>query len=587
MKSYAFYYHTKTQFRLLHQCVISLFFIFIWFYTMTYFVYAASYIPIKDKARNGLVVTSSPYATAIGQEILNKGGNAIDAAVAVGYALAVVHPAAGNIGGGGFALIHLANGENIALDFREKAPMQAHHDMYLDTKGNVIPNAATIGYVSVAVPGTVKGMSAMLDKYGTQKLADIIAPAINLAENGFIVSQRQSETMLEAQNDFIKFASSKQYFLKKDNTVYQDGDVLIQKDLAKTLKILQKEGESAFYNGKIAAAIIQDMENNGGILTQEDLTNYDIVWRTPVKGTYRGYEIISMPPPSSGGVHIIEILNILENSNIEKLGFASSQSIHIMVEAMRQAYADRAAFMGDPDFTAIPVDTLISKDYAKKVYGNIKGKAIPSSTIKAGLGILPSTSSPNLKDGDNTTHYSVVDKWGNAVSVTYTLNKRYGSAVAVNGYGFLLNNQMENFAIKAGYPNRHGLIEGENNAIVANKRPLSSMSPTMILKDDNLFMVLGSPGSGKIISTLVQVIVNVIDFRMDIVTAIQMPRFHTQWQPDQIDIEKFAFSPDTQENLKKMGYKVVETLDMGDVNAIIIDFKDGIIYGSLDPRRKI
>ncbi len=544
--------------------------------------------PIRDRAGNGLVVTSSIYATKIGQDVLNSGGNAIDAAVAVGYALAVAHPAAGNLGGGGFALIHIHNGEDVVLDFRESAPAKSSKDMYLDSKGNVIPNAATIGHLSVATPGMVKGMSAMLERYGTRSLESLIEPSVALAQNGFIVSKRQSDTMLEAQSDFARFSATAKIFLKKDGSIYKDGDLLIQKDLAKTLKILQKEGADAFYKGKIAQQIDKQMKDNGGILTKEDLENYKVVWRKPVEGSYRGYKILSTPPPSSGGVHIIEILNILENADMKSLGYMSSESISTMTEAMRQSYADRAAFMGDPDFVDIPIDFLMNKDYAKKIYNNIKGKVIPSDKIKASLGILKPTSVPNIgRDGDNTTHYSIVDKWGNAVSITYTLNKRYGSAVVLDGYGFLLNDEMENFSLKSGFPNRHGLVEGDNNAIAPNKRPLSSMSPTMVFKDGNLYMVLGTPGSGKIISTLVQVIVNVIDYDMDIATAIAAPRFHTQWLPDRIEVERFSINKDTAKVLQKMGYKILQAPDMCDVNAVLIDQDSGDIYGANDPRRRV
>ncbi|WP_369607250.1 gamma-glutamyltransferase [Helicobacter trogontum] len=551
-------------------------------------MYAASYVPIKDREGSGLAMTSSPYANAIGKAVLENGGNAIDAAVAVSYALAVTHPAAGNIGGGGFALIHLANGENVALDFRETAPKAASRDMFLDSKGEVIPNAAVTGYLSVGVPGTVKGMSAMLDKYGTKKLSELLEPAIILAEEGFMVTQRQSETMQEVKNDFAKFKSSSKYFLKDDGEVYQDGDILIQKDLAKALRILQKEGEKAFYQGEIAKAMVRDIQSGGGILTLTDLQEYQVKWRKPLHGTYRGYDIITMPPPSSGGAHIIEILNIVENADMGKLGFASSKSIHLLTEAMRQAQADRSSFMGDPDFVDLPLNILLSKEYAKSVYDSIKtNKATPSNKVIPGLGKITQKNSPNLHEGNNTTHFSVVDRWGNAVSVTYTLNRRYGSAAAVNGYGFLLNDQMENFSIKVGYPNRHGMIEGTNNAISPNKRPLSTMSPTMILRDNKLYVVLGSPGSGKIISVIAQVIVNLIDYKMDIVTAVESPRFHMQWQPDTLDIEKFYLNKDTQEILKRMGYKIIESDTMGDVNAILIDPRTGIIYGTLDPRRKI
>ena len=554
------------------------------------FMQAASYAPIKDTTGTGLAMSSSPYCTKIGKNVLDSGGNAIDSAVAVGYCLAVVHPAAGNIGGGGFALIHLANGENVALDFREKAPLKASRDMYLDSNKNVIENASTIGYLAAGVPGTVKGMSAMLDKYGTKKLSELIAPAIHLAENGFVVTDRQSETMREAQKDLAKFESSRKYFLKKDVSVYKGGEVLVQKDLAKTLRLIQKQGESAFYRGKIADLIEKDMKKNGGIITKEDLANYQVAWRKPQIGTYRGkYTIISMPPPSSGGVHIIQILNVLENTDLGKLGFQSSKSIHLIAEAMRQAYADRSVFMGDPDFVSVPDKALTDKKYAKAIFDNIKkheNSAIPSKEIKAGLGIIKSDSKPNLKEGNHTTHYSVTDKWGNAVAVTYTINASYGSAAAVSGAGFLLNNEMDDFSIKAGVPNLYGLVGGDANAIEPNKRPLSSMSPTIILKDDKLYMVVGSPGGARIITTVLQVILNVIDYKMDIARAVEYPRFHMQWLPDEIRIEAYGMSEDVKENLQKMGYKIVELPDMGDVNAILRDSKSGIYYGVNDPRKE-
>ncbi|RDU65005.1 gamma-glutamyltransferase [Helicobacter didelphidarum] len=552
-------------------------------------LYAASYPPIRDMNGTGLAMTSSEYATKIGKSVLDNGGNAIDAAVAVGYALAVVHPAAGNIGGGGFAVIHLANGEDIALDFRESAPLASTKDMFLDTKGNIIPEASTIGYLSAGIPGTVKGMSAMLDKYGTKKLSELIQPAIDLAENGFVITDRQAETMLEAKKYFEKFASSKHYFLKQDGTTYRGGETLVQKDLAKTLRLIQKEGESAFYQGKIADLIAIDMKNNGGIITKEDLANYKVIWRTPVKGKYRGYDIVSMSPPSSGGTHIIEILNTIENANVKELGFNSAQNIHILAEAMRQAYADRAVFMGDPDFWEVPLSSLLSKEYAKKIYANIQkaqGKAISSKNIKAGLDTIKQGVPKSMKEGNHTTHYSVADKWGNAVSVTYTINGSYGAMAAVQGAGFLLNNEMDDFSIKPGAANLYGLVGGDANAIEPNKRPLSSMSPTIILKDNKLFMVVGSPGGARIITTVLQVISNIIDHQMDLGKAVESPRIHMQWQPDEIRIESFGLSKDTQNILKKMGYSLTELPDMGDVNAILRDSKTGIFYGVTDPRKE-
>ncbi|ELU7404434.1 gamma-glutamyltransferase [Campylobacter jejuni] len=541
--------------------------------------FGAANPPIQDRTGTGLVLSSHELANKIGKEVLDKGGNAIDAAVAVGYALAVVHPAAGNIGGGGFAVIHLANGENTTLDFREMAPLKASRDMYLDSKGEVIKDASTIGYLAAGVPGTVKGMSAMLDRYGTMKLKDLMAPAIKLAEKGYLINDRQEQTMLEAKDMFKEFPSSSKYFLKKYGNTYKSGDLFVQKDLAKTLKLIAKEGPDAFYKGKIADLIATDMAKNKGIITKEDLAQYQAIWRKPVEGTYRGYDIISMSPPSSGGAHIIEILNIMENANIENLGFASSKTLHIMAEAMRQAYADRSEYMGDPDFVKIPLDKLTSKEYAKEIYAKIpKDKALPSSKVKPGLG--------QIHEGHNTTHYSVLDSKGNAVSITYTINASYGSGAAVEGAGFLLNDEMDDFSIKPGVPNLYGLVGGEANAIEPKKRPLSSMSPTIILKDGKVFMVVGSPGGSRIITTVLQVISNVIDHKMDISTAVESPRFHMQWLPDEIRTEPFGIIKDVQNNLEKMGYKITKEPYMGDVNAIMVDPKTGKIIGSMDTRKE-
>lgn len=546
---------------------------------------AASYPPLKDRTGNGLVVTSHPQATEVGQNILENGGNAIDAAVAVGYALAVTHPAAGNIGGGGFALIHLKNGETVALDFREKAPLKSHRDMYLDENKEVIPFASTVGYLAAGVPGTVKGMSAMLDKYGTMKLGDLIAPSVKLAEEGFTLTDRQEETMADARENFLKFKSSTKYFLKSDKSTYKSGEKLVQKDLAKTLKLIQKDGPSAFYEGKIADLIEADMKKNGGIITKEDLKNYDVIWQEPIKGTYRGYDILSMPPVSSGGAHIIQILNVMENADISKMGFGSSKTIHLMASAMRQAYADRSVFMGDPNFVDVPLDKIISKEYAKKIYNSIdKFKTTPSSEITAGLDYIKQGNAKNLKEGDHTTHYSVVDKWGNAVSVTYTVNGYYGAYAAVDGAGFLLNNEMDDFSIKPGVANLFGLVGGDANAIAPNKRPLSSMSPTIVLKDDELFMVVGSPGGARIITTVLQVISNVIDHGMDISQAVSAPRFHMQWLPDELRVEKFGINKDTKDALTRMGYAIKELPDMGDVNAILRNTDTKEIFGVKDPR---
>lgn len=534
--------------------------------------------PEPYRSKNGMVLSSHPLANKIGQNVLDKGGNAIDAAVAVGYALAVVHPAAGNIGGGGFAIIHLANGENIALDFREVAPLAAIRDMYLDKKGEPIKDLSIFGYRAAGVPGSVAGMSAMLDRYGTKKLKELIEPSILLAEKGYTISHRQAQTLAEMKDEFAKFKSSRKYFLKSNGESYQYGDLFVQKDLANTLKAIANQGADAFYKGKIADLIVEDMKKNNGLITKEDLATYQVAWRKPIQGNYRGYEIVSMPPPSSGGVHLLEILNTIENSDVGQLGFGSSDSIHLISEAMKQAYADRAEYMGDPDFVNVPIEQLIDRDYAKKTHQTITDRAKPSGQIKPGLGKVP-------LEKPQTTHYSVVDKLGNAVSVTYTINGSYGSAAAVDKAGFLLNNEMDDFSIKPGVANLYGLIGGDANAIVPKKRPLSSMTPTIVLKDGKLFMVLGSPGGSRIITTVLQVIINVVDHKMNISEAVYAPRFHHQWQPDQIRIEKDTLSKDVADALMKKGHKLSVEPVMGDVNAIMI-MPDGELQGMSDPRRE-
>ncbi len=541
---------------------------------------AASYPPIKN-TKVGLALSSHPLASEIGQKVLEDGGNAIDAAVAIGFALAVVHPAAGNIGGGGFAVIHLANGENVALDFREKAPLKATKNMFLDKQGNVVPKLSEDGYLAAGVPGTVAGMEAMLKKYGTKKLSQLIDPAIKLAENGYVISQRQAETLKEARERFLKYASSKKYFFKKGHLDYQEGDLFVQKDLAKTLNQIKTLGAKGFYQGQVAELIEKDMKKNGGIITKEDLASYNVKWRKPVVGSYRGYKIISMSPPSSGGTHLIQILNVMENADLSALGYGASKNIHIAAEAMRQAYADRSVYMGDADFVSVPVDKLINKAYAKKIFDAIQPDTVtPSSQIKPGMG--------QLHEGSNTTHYSVADRWGNAVSVTYTINASYGSAASIDGAGFLLNNEMDDFSIKPGNPNLYGLVGGDANAIEANKRPLSSMSPTIVLKNNKVFMVVGSPGGSRIITTVLQVISNVIDYNMNISEAVSAPRFHMQWLPDELRIEKFGMPADVKDNLTKMGYQIVTKPVMGDVNAIQVlpKTKGSVFYGSTDPRKE-
>lgn len=538
-------------------------------------VQAASARPMQSAA--GMVVSTHVIADEIGTKVLSSGGNAIDAAVAVGYALAVVHPAAGNLGGGGFAVIHTAAGESATLDFREVAPRAATRDMYLDEKGEVIPKLSTEGYLAAGVPGTVAGLSELLSRYGTKPLKELIEPAIYYAERGYKVNARQAESFNEKKEVFEKFSSSRKYFLKANGDTYREGDVLVQKDLGKVLRLIANKGPDAFYQGEVADIIVKDMQANNGIITKEDLAAYRPVWREPVRGVYRGHEIISMGPASSGGTHIIQMLNILEGYDIGKYGFGSAQAVHYMAEAMRYAYADRSEYMGDPDFVKVPLEMLTSKQYAGKIRKNIEpDKAAKSTDVKPGQYLL--------KEGNNTTHYSVVDKWGNAVAITYTINDSYGSGAAVNGAGFLLNNEMDDFSVKPGVANLYGLVGGDANAIAPGKRPLSSMSPTIVLKDGRLFLVVGSPGGSRIITTTLQVIMNVIDHKMDIREAVEAPRVHMQWMPDELRIEKNGLSPDTINILKEMGYDVVVRPYMGDVNAIMYDASANMMYGSKDPR---
>lgn len=540
-------------------------------------LFAAAYEPVKDKG-TGLVMSTNPLANEVGKKVLDDGGNAIDAAVAVGYMLAVVHPSAGNIGGGGFALIHTKDGKNVALDFREMAPAKAQRDMYLDKEKNVIDGLSVTGHLSAGVPGTVKGMSAMLNEYGTKPLKELMAPAIKTAKEGFKLTKRQAETFVEEYDRMIKYPSTKKYFFKENGDPYKEGELLVQKDLAKTLERIANKGPSDFYRGETAELIVKDMKKNNGLITMEDLANYKAIWREPVKGTYRGYDIVSMCPPSSGGTHIIEILNIMENADINKMGALSSDTIKLMVEAERRAYADRSEYMGDPDFVKVPVDKLIDKAYAKNLYNKIikSPNAISSKDVKPGLN-LP-------KESDQTTHYSVMDSMGNAVSVTYTINWTFGSGCAVEGAGFLLNDEMDDFSAKAGVPNIYGAVGSDANSIEAGKRPLSSMSPTLILKDNDVVMVVGSPGGTRIITTVLQVISNVIDHKMNIAEAVCQPRFHMQWLPDEIRVEKDTLVKDVREKLEKMGYKIKVDDPMGDVNAIYYDKENSTFYGTKDPR---
>ncbi len=522
------------------------------------------------QAQSGMIATAEPIATQIGLEILKQGGNAIDAAVTIGFTMAVTYPSAGNIGGGGFMLIHSAKtGQIIAIDYRETAPALAHRDMFLNKDGNVDTKLSRFSHLSAGVPGTVAGLALALEKYGTLSLAQALAPAINLAEKGFLVTPRLTQALK-------KSPSTQRLFLKPDGSFYQPGDILIQKDLAKTLKAIAEQGINAFYQGQIAELIVKDMERHGGLITKADLAKYQPVIRQPVHGTYRGYDIYSMSPPSSGGIHIIQILNTLEKDDIASLGHNTPATIHLMTEAMKRAYADRSKYLGDPDFIKVPITALTSKKYAAQLRAQIDTtKATPSQDISPGT--LPAN-----YESEETTHYSVIDQEGNAVSNTYTLNFSYGSRIIVQGTGFLLNNEMDDFSAKPGVPNAYGLIGGTANAIEPNKRMLSSMSPTIVLKEGKPFLITGSPGGSKIITTTLQVIMNVIDHGMNIQDAVNALRIHHQWLPDQLRVEK-GLSLDTLRGLKKMGHKIVETKPMGAASSILI--KNGDYYGAADPRR--
>jgi len=528
------------------------------------------------EAKNGMVVTSHFLATESALEVLEKGGNAIDAAVTAAFSLAVTQPRSGNIGGGGFMLISSEpKDEVVAIDYREKAPSKATVDMFLDEKGDADSNRSRFSHLAAGVPGTVAGLALALENYGTISLQEAIAPAIKLAEEGFIVTPRFSKGLKQSEERLKKWDSSRKIFYKADGSYYEPGDLFVQKDLAETLKRISANGIKEFYEGKTAELLVEEMKKHGGLITMDDMKNYSPVIRKPVHGNYRGYDIYSMSPPSSGGTHVVQILNILEGYDIASLGHNSSQTIHLMAEAMKRAYADRSQYLGDEDFVQVPLKGLTSKKYAEELRKGINpDKATPSKTI--------APANPLPYESNETTHFSIVDKYGNAVSNTYTINFSYGSGIVVDGAGFLLNNEMDDFSAKPGVPNAYGLIGGEANKVEPNKRMLSSMSPTIVKKDGKNFLVTGSPGGSRIITTTLQVIMNVIDHGLNIKSAVAAPRIHHQWLPDEIRIEE-GISPDTIEMLEKKGHKVVQKSSMGAIQSIMI--KDGMMYGGADPRR--
>lgn len=528
-------------------------------------------------AKHGMVASQEALATDVGVEILRQGGNAVDAAVAVGFALAVTYPRAGNLGGGGFMMIYPAGSDAvIALDYREMAPAKARKDMYLDENGDVIAEMSLFHGTSSGVPGSVMGMAMALHKYGTMPLAEVIKPAIELAEEGYIVSRDLSRSLRGLSERLQKWPSTKAVFYHPDGSALQTGERLLQPDLAATLKRIAAQGADGFYKGETAKLIASAIQQAGGIMTEEDLANYRAVERTAVHGSYRGYDVFSMPPPSSGGVHLVQILNILENVDLASMGHNSAASIHYMAEAMRRAYADRSEYLGDPDFYSVPVKGLTSKAYALQQFKQIDaGKATSSSAVKPG--------NPIPYESDQTTHYSVVDKWGNAVATTTTLNFSYGSGLVAAGTGVLMNNEMDDFSAKPGVPNAFGLLGGDANAVEAHKRPLSAMTPTIVLKDGKPFLVTGSPGGSRIITTTLQIILNVVDFQMNIAEATHAGRVHQQWYPDEIRAER-SLNIDTRRLLESMGYQVTVRSAMGSTQSIMIT-PEGL-FGASDPRSR-
>ena len=553
----------------------------------------ASAAPVH--AQHGIVVSSHELASRAGVEIMQAGGNAVDAAVAMGFSLAVVHPAAGNIGGGGFMLIRMADDKTHFIDYREKAPAAATRDMYLDAQGNVIDGASEYGYKAIGVPGSVAGMVYAEQKYGKLTLQQVIAPAIRLAREGFELSWIEARDLHDKH--LAEFAESRRIF-QRDGHYYQPGEIFRQPDLARTLERIAAKPDD-FYHGSLARELAAAMQKGGGLITADDLARYEVKEREPIRGSYRGYEVISAPPPSSGGTVLVELLNILEGYDLSKLGDRSAESIHFTTEAFRRAFFDRAEFMGDPDFAKIPVAQLVDKKYGAAWRDSIEADhASASRELKrpaifseleqyAAAHPLPAAN----RESPHTTHYSVVDADGNAVSVTTTINDWFGSRVTAEGLGFLMNDEMDDFSAKPGVPNSDGLIQGSANAIGPGKRPLSSMTPTIVVHDGKTFLVLGSPGSSKIITTVANVLMGVVDYGMNIQEAVNAPRFHNQWLPDVLNVEQW-FSPDTVQRLQKMGYDVEFGVYEGanlsrywsDAECIAIDPKTGERLGASDYR---
>ena len=558
---------------------------FRWFGLLLCFVHlahGASATPVA--ARNGMVVTAQSKATQVGVEVLKQNGNAIDAAVAVGYTLAVVYPAAGNLGGGGFVTLQLADGRKTFIDFRETAPLAATANMYLDKDGNVIPNLSMRGHLAVGVPGTVAGLEYLRAKYGTLPRARLIEPALRLAQQGFVLEQGDADMLREGTEDFRKDAPTAAIFLDRGQP-FVAGQKLVQGDLARTLRNVSARGSDGFYKGETATALVAASKAGGGIITQADLDGYKVREMPPLECDYRGFHIVSAPPPSSGGVVLCEMLNILEGYPLANYGWGSARAVHYEIEAMRHSYVDRNFLLGDPDFVKNPLAQLLDKQYAAGIRATIDPqRAGDSAALKPGI---------EVREGTHTTHYSIADKFGNAISVTYTLNDWFGARVTAKGTGVLLNNEMDDFTSKAGVPNLYGLVQGEANRIEPGKRPLSSMTPTIVLRDGKPWMIVGTPGGSRIITAVMHTMLNVIDYGMDIQEAVDAPRIHQQWLPEATFVEARGLSPDTMALLTSMGHKLTVPQPENHVAAILIGAPalnaapvgTNKFYGAIDPRR--
>ena len=530
------------------------------------------------EATHGMVVAQERTAAQIGADILKRGGNAVDAAVATGFAMAVTYPRAGNIGGGGFMIIHSADHrEDVAIDYRETAPAATTPTIFLGTDGKPDPNKSRNSALGIGVPGTPAGLALALKKYGSGKftLADLLQPAIDLAHNGVVVTDDSADTLPDWHSRLTRWPASEKIFSRPDGSSLREGDRLVQEDLAKTLSAIARQGPDGFYQGAVAQKLVDAVRDAGGIMTLQDLKSYQAVVRTPMRGTYRGYDIVSMPQPSSGGVVLLEALNILEGFPMAEMKQGSAPSLHLLIEAMKRAYADRARYLGDPAFVKAPVATLISKDYAARLRASINpDRATPWNDVRPAA---------PLHEGDNTTHFSVVDDKGNAVSNTYTLNFSYGVGLVADGTGVLLNNELDDFTAAPGASNAYGLVGFAANLPGPGKRPLSSMSPTIVLKDGKPVLVTGSPGGSRIISTVLQVIVNVLDYHMDIEDAVAAPRLHEQWLPDEVRIER-GFPDDVIAALKAKGHTIVAPLGQTSANSIAVTESE--LEGAADPRTR-